>query len=83
MTPRETATTEPVADSSGQAVRAKPEARRAVGQDLQLQAWQWALVPDRRGNRLEWQMFDVAADKRSHRLMLRASPEIAPGAGLT
>lgn len=36
-----------------------------------------ALVPDRRGNRLERHMFDVAADKRSHRLLLRASSEIA------
>lgn len=34
-------------------------------------------IPDRRGNRLERHLFDVAADGRSHRLLLRASPEIA------
>jgi hypothetical protein len=34
-------------------------------------------VPDRRGNRLERHMFEMASDRRSHRLLLRASPEIA------
>jgi hypothetical protein len=34
-------------------------------------------VPDRRGNRLERHVFEVAADGRSHRLLLRASSEIA------
>jgi len=34
-------------------------------------------VPDRRGNSLERHLFEVAADRRSHRLLLRASAEIA------
>jgi pyrimidine operon attenuation protein/uracil phosphoribosyltransferase len=34
-------------------------------------------VPDRRGNRLERYSFEVAADGRRHRLLLRASAEIA------
>lgn len=34
-------------------------------------------VPDRRGNSLDRHLFDVAADRRSHRLFLRASAEIA------
>lgn len=33
-------------------------------------------IADRRGNRLERYSFEVAADGRSHRLLLRASPEI-------
>jgi hypothetical protein len=38
---------------------------------------QQVFVPDRRGSRLERYSFDVAADRRSHRLLLCASPEIA------
>jgi hypothetical protein len=34
-------------------------------------------VPDRRGNRLERHFFELAPDGRSHRLLLRASSEIA------
>jgi hypothetical protein len=34
-------------------------------------------IPDRRGNRLERYSFEVAADRRHHRLSLRASAEIA------
>jgi len=34
-------------------------------------------IPDRRGNRLERYSFEVAADRRSHRLLLRASTGIA------
>jgi hypothetical protein len=34
-------------------------------------------IPDRRGNRLERYSFEVAADRRRHRLLLRASAEIA------
>ncbi len=34
-------------------------------------------IPDRRGSRLERYSFEMAADRRSHRLLLRASPEIA------
>lgn len=37
---------------------------------------QQVFVPDRRGSRLERYSFAVAADRRSHRLLLRASPEI-------
>jgi adenine/guanine phosphoribosyltransferase-like PRPP-binding protein len=36
-----------------------------------------AFIPDRRGNRLDRYSFSVAPDGRSHRLYLRASPEIA------
>jgi hypothetical protein len=36
-----------------------------------------AFIPDRRGNRLERHLFSVAPDGRSHRLYLRASPEVA------
>ena len=35
---------EPVNDSRGQSVRTRPELRRAAGQDVQRQAWQWALA---------------------------------------
>lgn len=38
---------------------------------------QQVFIPDRRGNRLERHSFEVAADGRSHRLLLRASGEIA------
>lgn len=38
---------------------------------------QQPFVPDRRGNRLECHRFEVAADRRSHRLLLRAPQEIA------
>lgn len=34
-------------------------------------------IPDRRGNRLERHSFELAADRRSHQLLLRASGEIA------
>jgi hypothetical protein len=34
-------------------------------------------IPDRRGNRLEQCSFSVESDEQSHRLYLRASPEIA------
>jgi pyrimidine operon attenuation protein/uracil phosphoribosyltransferase len=37
---------------------------------------QQVFIPDRRGNRLERHLFEVAADRRSHRLFLRASAEI-------
>ena len=37
---------------------------------------QQVFIPDRRGNRLERHLFEVAADGRSHRLLLRASGEI-------
>lgn len=36
-----------------------------------------AFIPDRRGNRLDRYSFSVAPDRQSHRLYLRASPEIA------
>jgi hypothetical protein len=40
-------------------------------------AGEQAFIPDRRGNRLERYSFEVAADRRRHRLLLRASSEIA------
>ncbi len=40
-------------------------------------AGEQAFIPDRRGNRLERYSFEVAADRRRHRLLLRASAEIA------
>jgi hypothetical protein len=44
---------------------------------MQPAAGEQAFIPDRRGNRLERYSFKVAADRRRHRLLLRASPEIA------
>jgi hypothetical protein len=34
----------PAIDSRGQVARTRPEPQRAVGQDVQWQAWQWALA---------------------------------------